>query len=161
MVGGGAIHTSCSGVGKGQRAQHQRVHHAEDGDVGADAEGENENGDEGEAAVAAEGAEGVLQILQKNVEFHKSSRFAVLVFRLFHAAEADERLAAGFVGSQAALDVLFDGELDVRGDLGFEVGVERRLAEEGKHAGERAARSALIARLAFLSPWRARGPSRR
>ena len=147
-------------VGKGQRAQQQRVDDAEDGDVGADAEGENEDGDEGEAAVAAEGAEGVTEILEKNVEFHKSSRFALLVFCQFDAAEANQRLAAGFKGSEAALDVFFDRHLDVRGDLGFEVGVERGLAEERAHAGQRPPQARSLEVL-LQGTWRARGPSRR
>ena len=54
----------------------------------------------------------------------------MLVFHQIHATKADERLAAGFDGSEAALDVLLRGQLDVRGDLGFEVGVERGLAEK-------------------------------
>jgi hypothetical protein len=44
-------------IGEWQRAEQQRVDDAEDGDVGADAEGEDEDGDDGEAAIAAEGAE--------------------------------------------------------------------------------------------------------
>jgi hypothetical protein len=42
-------------MGEGQRAQQDGVDHTEDGDVGADAEGQDEDGDETEGAVAAEG----------------------------------------------------------------------------------------------------------
>jgi hypothetical protein len=51
-------------------------------------------------------------------------------------AEADKRLPAGFKGSEAAIEVFFNGKVNVCGDLGFEVGVERRLAEERKGTQE-------------------------
>ena len=114
---------------EGQWAQEDGVDDAEDGDVGADAQGENEHGNDGESAVAAE-------VLEKNVEFHKSSGFALLEFCGVDGAETNERLAACFKGSEAALDVFFNRKVDVGGDLRFEVGVERRLAEKRKDAPE-------------------------
>ena len=96
-------------IGEWQRAQEQGVDDAEDGDVGADAEGQDEDGNEGESAVAAQGAEGVAEILEKNVEFHESSGFALLEFCGVDGAETDERLAACFIGSEAALKVLLNG----------------------------------------------------
>ncbi len=103
------------GVGEGQRAQQERVHHAEDGNVGADAESENQNGDDGKARIAAQRAEGVLQVLQQNVECHESSRFAMFLSCLFDTADADQRQAAGFFGRQSALKIFFDGEVKMRG----------------------------------------------
>jgi hypothetical protein len=124
-------------VGEGKRAKKQRVDYAEDGDVGADSKGKNKNGDEGETAVAAQGADGVTQILEKNVEFHKSSRFALFVFCQVDTAETNECLAAAFERSEAAPDVLLDGHFEMRGDFGFEVGVERGLLVKRTHAGQR------------------------
>jgi hypothetical protein len=131
--------------GEWERAQKNGVDDAEDGDVGADAEGKDEDGDQGEGAIAAKGAEGVfqildkVQILEKDVEFHKSSRFTVLVFRLIETAKADKRLAAGFQGGEAQLDVFFDGHVEMGGDFGFQIGFELGLTKEGKYAGQAAA----------------------
>jgi hypothetical protein len=58
----------------------------------------------------------------------------MFVFRLIHAAEADEGLAAGFGRREPTLKVFFDGQLKMGGDLGFEIGVELRLPEERTHA---------------------------
>jgi hypothetical protein len=113
-----------------KRPQEYRVDDAEDSDIRADAEGEDEDGDYGEGAVAAEGAKGVLQVLEKDVESHESSRFTLFEFRGVDGAEANQRLATGFQGSETALNVLGDGELDVGRDFGFEVGIELRLAEK-------------------------------
>src|ERR1700733_6542076 len=49
----GADPEQARGIVEGQRAQHERVDDAEDCNVGADADGQDEDGDEGEAAVAA------------------------------------------------------------------------------------------------------------
>src|ERR1700677_943458 len=127
-------------IGKRQRAQQQRVHYAEDSNVSANAEGEDENGDDGEPPVAAKSADGVAEILEENVESHNSSRFALLVFRQVNAAKANQRLAAGFKRGKAALDVLRSRHLDVRGDLGFELCVEWGLAKEGSYASQRSPR---------------------
>ncbi len=124
------------GIAEGKRAQHERVDDAEDGDVGADAEREDEDGDEGEAAVAAQGAEGVAKILQEDVERGEAARGALLLARLLDAAEADEGQTAGFLGRKAAPEILFDGEVEVRGEFLLEVGVADGLVEEGTDAGE-------------------------
>lgn len=109
---------------KRKRAEEDGVDDAEDGDIGADAEGENDDGDGYEGAVAAEGAEGVAQVLGEFVEEWESARVAMLLLGLLGSAEADERVAAGFFGRHAALDIFFDCELKVSGYFGVEVGVE-------------------------------------
>jgi hypothetical protein len=55
--------------------------------------------------------------LQHQIERRQSARFAMLLFRLRHAAETHQGLAAGFLGRQAAPQVLFDGEGQMRGHL--------------------------------------------
>ena len=64
----GALHVApefhqARRFGIGQRAQNDGIDHAEDGGVGADAEGQRERGDDGEAGTLAQGARGVAQIL--------------------------------------------------------------------------------------------------
>jgi hypothetical protein len=81
-------------IGKWERTEQQRVDYAEYGNVGADVEGKCQDGYEGETTIAAEGAEGVAEILKKNVETHKFSRLAPFVFCQVDAAEANECLEA-------------------------------------------------------------------
>ena len=51
------------GVGIGQAAQRDGVHHGEDGGVAADAEGQRQDGDRGEGGIAREESQGVADIL--------------------------------------------------------------------------------------------------
>ncbi len=124
------------GVGEGQWAKQDGVDDAENDDVCADAQGKNEHGDDGEAAVAAQAAKSVAEVLKQNVEPGQAARLAVVFASLLDAAEADEGLAAGFFGRHAALDVFFDGEFEMRGHLGVELTVERLLMKEGADAVE-------------------------
>ena len=56
------------GLVEGQRAQQDGMDDAEDDDVGPDAEGKDQDGDGGEAAIAAQGAQRVAEILRKALE---------------------------------------------------------------------------------------------
>jgi hypothetical protein len=129
-------------IAEGQRPQQQCVHNTEHRNIGADAKRENQDSDERKAAIAAEGAKSVAEILEKNIEIHESSRFAVFVFRHVKAAKADKRLPAGFLGGKSALQILFNGHFQMRGNLCFEISIERRLLQEGTHAGQRPAQRA-------------------
>ena len=55
----------------GQRLQDHRVHHAEDGGVGADTERQREHGDDGESGAAGENPDGIAAVLQER--FHRHS----------------------------------------------------------------------------------------
>ena len=64
-------------LGEGQRLQQDGVHHAEDGGVGADTDGQGENGHGGEARAFRQHAERVTQILPHGVHelvLHPSSK---------------------------------------------------------------------------------------
>ncbi len=50
-----------------ERAEQQSVDHAENGGAGADAEADDENGEGSESGIAAQGAEGIAQVLQDAV----------------------------------------------------------------------------------------------
>ena len=58
----------------------------------------------------------------------------MLLFGLLRAAEAKDGLAASFGGGEAALEVFFDGELQMGGDFGVEVAIELRTPKEGTDA---------------------------
>ena len=53
---------SCSGCGKWQRLQEDRVDHAEDGGVRANPEREGQDGDDGERGMFAELAQAVADV---------------------------------------------------------------------------------------------------
>jgi hypothetical protein len=52
-----------------QGAEENSIDHGEDGGVGADAEGESEDGNGGEGGIAGEDAQGVAEIVQESVHF--------------------------------------------------------------------------------------------
>ena len=72
----GAVHfrTTRRGVANRKRAQQDSVDEAEDGGVGADAEGESENGDGGEAWRLAEHPQPESEVLKKGL--HVASRLS-------------------------------------------------------------------------------------
>ena len=113
-----------------QGAKKCRVDEAEDGGVGADAEGKGEDGDGGEARGFAQHAKGEAQILEQCVEEGQGAGFAVFFSGLLCSAEAEEGLAAGLGGSEAALEIFFDGEFEVGGHFGVEFAVELCAAEK-------------------------------
>lgn len=121
-------------VGEGQRAQQERVHNAEDGNVGADAESQDKNGDDGEAAVTAQRAEGVLQILQNDIELDEAAHFAVLFLCLLDPTEADQCLTAGLFRRQTAAQVFFDCQFEMYSEFGFEFRVPLFFMEERTHS---------------------------
>ena len=124
------------GIIEGQRAEEEGVDDAENGDVGSNAESEDEDGDNGEDAIAIEGADGVAEILEENIERGKAAGLTLPLAGLLDAAEADEGAAAGFLRRHALVDVFFYGEVDVGLEFGVEVGVALLLMKEGQDAVE-------------------------
>jgi hypothetical protein len=125
-----------AGLGEREWAEKECIHDGEDDDVGADAEREDQDGDDGKAAVVKKRAEGVTDVLQKDVEGGQAAGFAVGLRGLRDAAETDECLAASFAGRHAALDVFLDRHGEVRRHFFREVVVEGLFMEEGGHAVE-------------------------
>ena len=115
-------------------AQQDGIDHAENGDVRADSEGQHEDDDAGEGTVAAQGAEGEAQVLAQQVERRQAAGFAMLLHGAGDTAEADERRAARLFGRHAEAKIVLDGGVEVGGDLGVEVAIERRAAKDGEDA---------------------------
>ncbi len=65
----------------------------------------------------------VAEVLHEDIEPGQAAGLALGSFGLLDAAETHQGLAAGFFGGHAALDVFFDGELEVGGHFGFEFSV--------------------------------------
>ncbi len=64
-------------IGERQGPQKQRVDYAEDADVGSDGKSQNEDRNYREATITAQRPDGVFQVLQENIKFHRrlASRF--------------------------------------------------------------------------------------
>src|SRR5215469_112969 len=123
-----------------QVAQQDLIGQREDGGVGADAQGESENGDGGEARRFSEHAKSEAQILEQGVEEGKATAVAVALPGLFETAELEERLAAGLFGGHALSEVAFDSHFQVRTQFGVEVAIELRAAKDGAQAVKRLAK---------------------
>src|SRR5439155_19066381 len=75
------------GIAKRQRAQQQGIDHAEDGGAGTDAESDDQDREGCEPGVAAQGSDGVAQILKQGFEERQAAYFAMLLFDGFKAAQ--------------------------------------------------------------------------
>ena len=94
---------------KRQRLQHRRVHDAEHDGVGADAEGQREDGDGGEAGRGTQRADRVADVLPQLVEPADRTCVALRLLGLLDAAEGAARGEARLLGRQALADeVVFE-----------------------------------------------------
>src|SRR5271169_2041771 len=96
-------------IGEWQWTEQEGVDDAENDDVGANAKGEDEDGDEGEGTIFAEDTEGVAKILEKHLDRGNTAGLAMIFFGLLHTAEMGEGLAARFGMRHAGLEIFFDG----------------------------------------------------
>jgi hypothetical protein len=118
--------------GKGQGPKEDSVDHAENGRGCPDAEGESKNGNGSEAGRLAEHTESEAEVLEQSFEERQAAGFAVLLFGLLRAAEAEQGLAAGFVWRETALEIFFDGKLHVGSNFHVQLSVEFSATEEGE-----------------------------
>ena len=121
-------------VGDGEGLEQHGIHDAEDGGVGADAEGHDQDDGEGEAGRVSERAEGVSEIAQDALEEGE----AVLIPEIFvdaaGGAELDAGAAFGLFRGEAAGEVLGALCVEVRGDLAGEITITATAAEEANPA---------------------------
>jgi hypothetical protein len=108
-------------VAKWQRAEQNRVDHAEDGDIGANAQRENQHRYDGEAAVAAKSSEGEADVSKGIIPVVGESAAAVhlLSYALAHVQDGEKisKLAFGFVAGRFGRPTPGDEIVN----LGFEV----------------------------------------
>jgi len=72
-----------------QRAQQNGIDHAEDRDVNADAESEDQDRHDGECAIAAQGAQSKAQVLRDRGDPQRAPAFAAVFLYLAQAAERE------------------------------------------------------------------------
>jgi hypothetical protein len=112
------------------------THDGKDGGVGADAEGESQDGDGSEGGGFLEKAEGEAGVLKKGFEEREGLFVAHGFLGLFEAAEFEEGVAAGGFGGHTSGEVVVNVELKVGGQLGVEFAVDLGFAEEILDASE-------------------------
>src|SRR5690348_5965718 len=116
---------------RGIRPNEQALNPTENRRIRTDAEGECENGDDGEARGFAQHAEAEAQVLEQILKPADAARVATFLLGLFDAAEFDESGAASFLQAHALGDV--GGGLlgDVIAELVVKVGIGAATVEEG------------------------------
>jgi hypothetical protein len=129
---------------------------------GADSHSESEQRDGGEARLAAEGAEGIAEILRKIFEPAGSSGIAAAFFDLLGATESHTGLAARFFGRIALRDQVGDVLIEMETEFPIEalfVLFSAQQASEPAHAAPpsvrrrtRATASAKRSQLAVSAP---------
>ena len=106
-----------TGRGVRQWLEENGVHDAEDGGVCADAEGEGENRNRGEAGIFAHHAQGVSRVGDESFEPEAAALLAAIFLHAFHCAELQRRLASRFLGRHSRGDIGGGLLLDVETQL--------------------------------------------
>jgi hypothetical protein len=105
-----------------QRPQQHRVHHAEDGRVHADAEGQGQDDDRRETRITEQDAEAVTDVLEKLFEPNPAPDVAGVLFHAGDVSEFAERLVARLVRRHAALDIVARLPFDVVANVVVQTG---------------------------------------
>ena len=75
-------------------------------------------------------AQAVAEVAYERLQPRQSAPLAISLPGLLRAAEANERLAAGFLGTQTGADAVVGVHRQVAGEFGLEVTVALRLAQQ-------------------------------
>src|SRR5215467_7511512 len=118
------------GIAKRQRSQHNRVHHAEDCDVCPYSKCKNQDGNNCEAKVALQHAEGKAQILPQDVDPRQTARLAMPLKGLLHSTKSNESLTPGFFRRQTTAEIFFHCHFKMRGHLFADFMIQLFAAEE-------------------------------
>jgi len=109
-----AQHHQLGRAGIVQRTQQHAVDHAEDGRGGADAEGQREDGDDGEAGMLAQHPQAETQVTAQGVEPRPAVLVAGDFLELFDAAEFPLRGKAGLLAGKTRGDKVVGALLQVQ-----------------------------------------------
>jgi hypothetical protein len=126
------------GCGVRQRAQQDRVHHAEDGRARGDPQGEDEDHGRGEPRRARERSQRVAEVAARGLEAGPRPHVAHSLLELFHASHLEERAPLGLFGRQARPDLLVGQLVHVAAHLRVEMAVGGISPEEGASEGSNA-----------------------
>ena len=129
------------GFPEGQRLEEDPIDQTEHGDVGSDAEGQNADGDNGEAGIAHQRSQPVSRIPQQVLDPAETPAVAMLFLDLLDCAEAETRGPAGFFGRQALGYGVPLSQFQVGEDLTFQFLVETPLPEQRQYTSHGAPKS--------------------
>ena len=115
---------SSSGSRDRQSSQHQRIDHAEERRVRADAEGQRDHRDRGESPVAPQHAHRVAHVAPRVLDPAEGSSVAVLFFHLLYSTERAPCGESRLLGCRAAPHVLRGELVQVRAHFFVESGVQ-------------------------------------
>jgi len=110
-------HHDLTGTWVRQRTQQDRVHHAEDGSVGADAQGQRDDGHNRERRTVAQHAEPVADVLPDGFHQNDSSNIASPFFELLNPAEGTHRLCTCLLRRHPLFDELLSLHVVVKSNL--------------------------------------------
>ena len=126
------------GVSHREHAEDDRVDKGEDGGVGADAEGESEDGDGSEGGILAQGAQGVADVLEQRFEERDAAGVATFFFGGFEAAKFEAGAAEGFVPRDAGGDEVVGVGFEMEAEFGVHVALHLGAVESGVEPGTEA-----------------------
>ena len=109
--------------GDRERPQQQRVSEAENGGVGADANREREDGDEGEPRTFREHPAAVAHVARDIVEPWQAALIAQRLHGLIDAASPDSRGSYSALGRARMVPLVLDGQLQMQPQFLFEVAI--------------------------------------
>ena len=117
-------HQQLSGAGVGQRSQQHGIHHAEDGRVRADAQGQSDDGNNRERRAATQHAEAVADVLPDGFHQNDSSNIASSLFDLLDAAEVGHRFGTSRLRRHPLFDELLSLHVDVKSNFVIKLGLK-------------------------------------
>ena len=121
-------------LGKGERPEQHRVNHAENCGVGADAEGEREYGDDGEAGIFPQHARAVADVLKENFDGAEGPHIAASLLQQTYVSKPAARGRAAGAGSCALLLEFFLAHGQMEAQFFVEVAVKLPALDQRFHA---------------------------
>src|SRR5277367_6828943 len=118
----------------GEWSEQHSVDDGEHRSIAANAQGENENRNQCKNPVSPKLAKRVAQVLPEHVEKRQPAGVSMLQSRLLDSSEANPRLAPRFFRAQAAPQVFFNGQFEMRGHLRAEIVVQACAVEGSTQA---------------------------
>jgi hypothetical protein len=137
IIGAAEEHQRCRIVHR-HHLHHHGVHEAENGGVGANADGDREDGGEGEGGGAAQPAEAVARIGGHLTEKAKAAGLAALFLPAHHVAELRARPALRFRAIQPAFYEVIGTRFEMEAPLVVHLPIEPPLRDSGAKAAKHA-----------------------
>ncbi len=117
-------HQQLTGAGVRQGTQQHGIHHAEDGRVRADAQGQRDDGHNRERRAATQHAKTVANVLPDGFHQNDSSNIASSLFDLLNAPEVGHRFGTSRLRRHPLFDELLSLHVDVKSNFVIKLGLK-------------------------------------